>query len=137
MDTSIVVLIAILFVGFVIVAVALMRSPRTIPISVRRRRIATLDLAPVREKAMSRNGWDEAKARLLEDEYRDFLILLAENDGKTVSPWSHDLDLIWHEHLLDTKRYATDCKWIFGRFIEHDAHDDGAPRGAAPGARGA
>jgi hypothetical protein len=92
-----------------------------------RRRIAALDLAPVRSKATTRHGWDEDKARTLESEYRDFLILLAENAGNTISPWSDDLDLFWHEHILDTHKYAKDCAWIFGRFIQHDPHIGARP----------
>jgi hypothetical protein len=86
-----------------------------------------LELDAVREKATKRHGWDEGKAKALENEYRDFLILLAENDGKTISPWRDDLDLLWHEHILDTRRYAQDCKWIFGHFIQHDPHIEKRP----------
>ncbi len=53
--------------------------------------------------------------------------MLAENDGKTISPWSDDLDLFWHEHILDTMKYAQDCKCIFGHFIQHDPHIDKRP----------
>jgi hypothetical protein len=79
------------------------------PLPVKRRRIAALHLTTVREKAMRRHGWDEATSTSLEADYRDFLMLLAENDGLMVSPWSDDLDLFWHEHILDTRRYAADC----------------------------
>jgi hypothetical protein len=71
---------------------------------------------------------NEGKAKALESEYRDFLVLLAENDGKTISPWSDDLDLFWHEHILDTRRYVQDCKWMFGHFIQHDPHIEKRPR---------
>jgi hypothetical protein len=92
------------------------------PLAIKRRRIVALELDAVREKATKRHGWDEGRAKVLESEYRDFLILLAENDGKTISPWSDDLDLFWHEHILDTRKYAQDCKCIFGHFIQHDPH---------------
>ena len=97
------------------------------PLPRKRRYIAALDLVPVREKVTKRNGWDEARARVLEAEYRDFLVLLAENDGRTISPWSDDLDLFWHEHILDTRRYAQDCDRIFGHLIQHDPHIDARP----------
>jgi hypothetical protein len=92
------------------------------PLPVKRRRIAALDLTPVREKVMKRHGWDDTQTRANEADYRDFLMLLAENDGRTISPWTDDLDLFWHEHILDTQKYAKDCAWIFGRFIQHDPH---------------
>jgi hypothetical protein len=97
------------------------------PLHIKRRRIASLALDVVREKATKRHGWNESKAKVLENEYRDFLILLAENHGKTISPWSDDLDLFWHEHILDTRKYAQDCKLIFGHFIQHDPHIEKRP----------
>jgi hypothetical protein len=96
-------------------------------LAIQRRRIVGLDLSAVREKATKRHAWTENQSRVLEAEYRDFLILLAENPGKTISPWSDDLDLFWHEHILDTRRYAKECLWIFGRFIQHDPNIDRRP----------
>ena len=87
-----------------------------------RRAIVQLDLSAVRHKAADRHGWSGDFAETLEDEYRDFLMLIAENPGTVISPWSDALDLFWHEHILDTARYAADCKRIFGRFIQHDPH---------------
>src|SRR5271170_2726892 len=86
-----------------------------------RRAIATLDLDAVRKKARRRHRWSADVASKLEEEYRDFLVLIAENGG-VISPWSDDLDLFWHEHIIDTRHYADDCKRIFGRFIQHDPH---------------
>jgi hypothetical protein len=97
------------------------------PLAIKRRRVAALELDVVREKATKRHGWEEGKAKMLESEYRDFLILLAENDERTISPWSDDLDHFWHEHILDTRKYAQDCKWIFGHFIQHDPHIEKRP----------
>lgn len=111
--------------GYAMVATARYYNTN-ITLPTKRRRIVLLNLDPVREKAMSRHGWTQEKARALEDEYRDFLILLAEND-RTISPWSDDLDLFWHEHILDTKRYAQDCNTIFGHIIQHDPHIEKNP----------
>jgi uncharacterized membrane protein YgcG len=91
-------------------------------VALKRRLIAKLDLQPVRDKAAKRHGWTTDLALSLEAEYRDFLILLAENDGSVISPWSGNLDLFWHEHILDTQRYAADCASIFGHLIQHDPH---------------
>jgi hypothetical protein len=43
------------------------------------------------------------------------------NLGDSVFSRSHTelADLIWHEHMLDTKRYAQDCGRLFGRFLHH------------------
>lgn len=84
--------------------------------------IAGLDLSPVARKCAERNRWTKERATMAEAEYRRFLTLLAEHPGQTISPWSMDLDLFWHEHILDTERYARDCQHIFGRMIHHDPH---------------
>jgi hypothetical protein len=87
--------------------------------------ISTLKFDDVRERLMHRKGWwwslrhDVGK---IEREYRQFLYLIATNRGRTVVPWSQDLDDFWHEHILDTARYAADCEHIFGGFIHHDPH---------------
>jgi uncharacterized membrane protein YgcG len=90
------------------------------PLAVKRRRIASLGLDTVREKARQRHGWTEERAKELEGDYRDFLVLVAENPNDTISPWSDALDLFWHEHILDTRKYDADCKRIFGRKVQHD-----------------
>jgi hypothetical protein len=92
------------------------------PLMLRRRMIASLNLDSVRARAMDRQQWSPDFALVLEGEYRDFLILIAENPGAVLTPWSEALDLFWHEHLLDTARYSLDCKRIFGRVIRHDAN---------------
>jgi hypothetical protein len=42
-----------------------------------------------------------------------------------IVPWGDikgwcPLDEMWHEHILDTHKYARDCNTIFGRMIHHD-----------------
>jgi len=65
---------------------------------------------------------DEASESVpeIESEYRQFLYLLAINPGKTVVPWSQELDDFWHLHILDTGKYAADCGKLFGKFIHHN-----------------
>ena len=54
--------------------------------------------------------------KLLEDDYH----------ATKISP-TKEIDLAWHNHVLDTKQYYQDCKNICGRFIHHDA--DGSEHG--------
>lgn len=64
---------------------------------------------------------DISKSELLEhvSEYRNFLITVAVSPRKKIVRPSKKADLIWHQHILHTKKYARDCKRIFGRFIHH------------------
>ena len=85
--------------------------------------IKSLDLTTVKEKLRSKKGrlWKwRNRLDMLEAEYKQFLYLIYKNPGKTIVPWSQDMDDLWHEHILDTNRYAQDCQTIFGRFIHHD-----------------
>ena len=89
------------------------------------KKIAAIRFDDVRERLMHRKGWWWSLRRdagKIEREYRQFLYLIATNPGRTVVPWSQDLDDFWHEHILDTARYAADCARIFGGFIHHDPH---------------
>jgi hypothetical protein len=97
--------------------------------------VAALDLNAVRRKFKTKKGWwwrTRSSARHVEDQYRRFLFLVISNPGETVVPWSRDLDDFWHEHILNTAKYANDCNAIFGGFIHHDPH---LPEGSAPHAR--
>lgn len=87
--------------------------------------VKNLDLSSVKEKFLSRKGfWWKLRndADNIENEYRQFLFLIASNRGKTVVPWSQNLDDFWHEHILDTKKYQDDCQSLFGEFIHHNPH---------------
>lgn len=94
----------------------------------KKRAVAALDLSRVTSKAAERHNWTTQEAQTAEDDYRRFLYLLMKYPGQTFVPWTQELDLLWHEHILDTRRYATDCQRLFGRFIHHDPHVRQTPR---------
>lgn len=56
----------------------------------------------------------------VEYEYKKFLFLICTNPKKCIVPWMDDLDDLWHEHILDTRKYAKDCQLIHGEFIHHN-----------------
>jgi hypothetical protein len=91
------------------------------------RLVADLDLSLVKQKAAGRHRWRDEQANAAEADYRRFLYLMATNPTQPIVPWTQDLDNLWHEHILDTKRYAEDCQRIFGRFIHHDPHIGRSP----------
>lgn len=93
--------------------------------------IRDLDLTTVKNKLASKkswwwNSWNDIDK--LELEYKQFLYLIAINSDKMVVPWTQDLDDLWHEHILDTQKYADDCQKIFGKFIHHNPH---VPKGSS------
>lgn len=83
--------------------------------------IETLDLDPIVVKLMDKvegKGWDLAYARLIESEYRKFLVLLLKYPNEAIVP-AREVDEFWHYHILDTLKYEEDCKNIFGYFMHH------------------
>lgn len=86
------------------------------------RAVAGVDLSLVKAKAMERNGWSQDTADQAEADYRRFLYLLAKYPRQVFVPWTRNLDLFWHEHILDTRRYEEDCSRVFGQFVHHDPH---------------
>lgn len=80
--------------------------------------ILELDLAPIAYIAAVEYGWTLEQTDAAELKYRAFLQAILDYPEEPLAP-SRDCDLFWHMHLLDTRRYWSDCMRIFGRFIHH------------------
>eukprot|EP00929_Paragymnodinium_shiwhaense_P095915 TRINITY_DN5723_c0_g1_i1.p1 TRINITY_DN5723_c0_g1~~TRINITY_DN5723_c0_g1_i1.p1 ORF type:complete len:280 (-),score=39.56 TRINITY_DN5723_c0_g1_i1:390-1229(-) len=72
----------------------------------------------LRARLMDEYRWSLRRADLTIEEYLRFMQLLAETPGITLVACS-DVDLVWHEHLLDTWNYAQDSQRLWGRFLHH------------------
>ena len=71
-------------------------------------------------------GISAAEARKRVKAYKQFLALKAATldiDATKLSP-PPLIDSVWHEHVLDTKRYAPACLLAFGHPIHHDPNGD-------------
>lgn len=62
-------------------------------------------------------GWNEEKTNRVELMYRRFLFLQT-TSPETVVP-TNDIDQFWHQHILDTQKYPTDCQKAFGFYLHH------------------
>jgi hypothetical protein len=93
--------------------------------------IQALDLTNIkanlyrRQKSWLNRRWWRKYMNHVEYDYKKFLYLICAFPSKKIVPWGDrkgfcPLDELWHEHILDTKKYAADCEAIFGRFIHHD-----------------
>ncbi len=87
--------------------------------------IRNLDMGPIlwtlmnpEEGAAKTVDWNEPQTVRVIEEYRKFLTLSHEGDGKVTSP-SKNVDVIWHTHVLDTAKYYTDMHKIFGHMVHH------------------
>lgn len=86
-------------------------------------RVNKLDLSPITRKLIDGHhglGWPIDKAELAESLYRCFLALElvhAKSKQRLAPPVL--VDEYWHQHILDTRKYAADCKSVFGSFLHH------------------
>jgi len=84
--------------------------------------VASLDLERFVPKLLRDHGHhvkDEAMARAAVAEYRKMLLLIQRFPERPVVP-SKLVDLVWHEHILDTMQYKRDCLRMFGRYVHHN-----------------
>lgn len=83
--------------------------------------IWALDLSMVKLKLQDVEegmGWTTAEADTAEEEYKKFLALKRAYPEIDVVP-NQIVDRFWHQHILDTRKYAEDCEVIFGDFLHH------------------
>ena len=83
--------------------------------------IAELDLSMVKMKIMDKEeglGWSFQECEKAEIEYKRFLTLIFLYPKEHIVP-TKTMDKFWHFHILDTRKYYSDCINIFGIFIHH------------------
>jgi len=83
--------------------------------------INSIDLTMVKTKLMDEEegqGWDEEYTNYVEQRYKRYLCMIYITPKGSVVP-TKDIDLFWHQHILDTRAYAKDCQHIFGKFLHH------------------
>src|SRR5438876_1126080 len=83
--------------------------------------IQALDLDPIKFKLMDPEegqGWSREYVNQMAIEYKRFLTLSIKYSEETIAP-SKDVDKFWHGHILDTMKYAEDCRNVFGYFLHH------------------
>lgn len=81
-------------------------------------RVTAMDLSPVVEQLVMYKGWDPERAADAEHRYRRFFYLKAVMPQGKASP-SPEVDEFWHQHIINTQQYGSDCECVAGRFIHH------------------
>jgi hypothetical protein len=85
------------------------------------RDIKELDLTMIKAKLNDKEeglGWNKELCNEIEIEYKRFLALKRRYPEKEIVPNSL-IDKFWHQHILDTSKYADDCLNLFGYFVHH------------------
>lgn len=82
-----------------------------------------VDLTPINIKLRHDDPatWTDDVLADVEQKYRRFLVLHLLHPHTTLSV-DRDLDEYWHQHILDTRKYAEDCRHVFGYFLHHDPY---------------
>jgi hypothetical protein len=83
--------------------------------------INALDFTMIKRKLQDKEeglGWKKFQCNETENEYKRFIALKRAYPEKDIVPHKA-VDQFWHQHILDTERYAQDCDLIFGRFLHH------------------
>lgn len=81
--------------------------------------IENLDLSMVKMKLMDAEegqGWKKEQCDIAEKEYKRFLYLVHTHQNAVPTK---AMDIVWHQHILDTRAYMEDSKLIFGEYLHH------------------
>lgn len=84
-------------------------------------KLESLDLKLIAQKLMHPNhgqGWTRQQVDRAIANYKRFLHLLYLYPHSTIVP-TQEIDEVWHQHILDTRKYDQDCQWLFGYFVHH------------------
>ncbi len=87
----------------------------------KRSEIETLDFTQLKSKLMDKEegkGWTAKMCDAVEVLYKQFLLIILKYPDRDIVP-TKQVDDFWHAHILDTRRYHSDCKKIFGHYIHH------------------
>lgn len=81
-------------------------------------KIDALDLEPIKFKFAKEHNCNQDQVAALEKWYKRFLFLTFKYKAQPIVV-SEFIDEFWHQHILDTRKYAEDCTAIFGEFLHH------------------
>lgn len=83
--------------------------------------LEVLDLEPIAQRLMYPEyglGWERQQVSRAIAHYKMFLHLIYLYPNRAIIP-TREIDTVWHYHILDTQKYACDCKFLFGYFLHH------------------
>lgn len=85
--------------------------------------IYSIDFSAIINKMVLQDGWQKENAYALSELYKNYLFLIRKfGEQYPTLPPSQEIDLFWHNHILDTTKYLQDCQAIFGKFLHHNPY---------------
>lgn len=91
----------------------------------------TLNLKHIVERTQKRMGWSDEQAAKISFEYVRYLRIAQAYPKVSIVP-SVLVDEIWHDHILHTKQYHSDCRAMFGDYMHHLPETDPLAGGVKP-----
>lgn len=82
------------------------------------RQVDLINFVPHGYKLEKEYGWSEAKINHTIKLYKEWLVLQVLYEDLSFAP-SQLVDEFWHMHILDTRKYMSDCNLIKGEYIHH------------------
>jgi hypothetical protein len=67
------------------------------------------------------SGWPRDVAETIAEQYKAFLWIAKLHPDKILIPF-REVDEFWHQHILHTEQYVSDCQAIFGKYRHHRPH---------------
>lgn len=83
--------------------------------------IEAIDLTVIKNKMLHpsvNSDWTEDEFDKAAVEYKKFLTIHYLHPNANLVP-TGAIDEIWHNHVMDTRKYAKDCENAFGHFLHH------------------
>lgn len=81
-----------------------------------------IDLEPIIARMINIYHWSEKGARHVAEQYKRFLYLKKKYGKQYLLPPSREIDEFWHNHILHTEKYFSDCSILFGEYLHHSPH---------------
>ncbi|MUG92088.1 glycine-rich domain-containing protein-like [Scytonema sp. UIC 10036] len=84
--------------------------------------LESLNLEPIAQRLMypeDGRGWSRKQIERAIARYKMFLHLIYLYPNSALVP-TYEIDIVWHHHILDTRKYACDCEQLFGYFVHHN-----------------
>jgi hypothetical protein len=91
-----------------------------------RQKLEALDLESIAQALMHPEhgvGWNRQQVDRAIARYKMFLYIVFINPDSAIVP-TREIDIVWHHHILNTRKYACDCQWLFGYFVHHSPNFD-------------
>ena len=78
-----------------------------------------LELRDVLAKAQENYKWSDRQTAEAHENYIKHWFLAAKYPSAPLAAISKAADDLWHQHIIDTKKYFLDCQRIFGTYMHH------------------